>query len=117
MVSAERLLQRRQAGVVREALDGFDGCAVSLHGEHEARAHRGAFESHGARTTDAVLAADVRPGEAELVAEEVDQQESRLDRLADDAAVDCQFDVHDLLSARSMRTPVRCFKYAGDAWM
>ena len=37
-----------------------------------------AVEDHGAGAADAVLAADVRPGEAERVAEEVRQQQARL---------------------------------------
>ena len=46
-----------------EALDRVDTAAVRLQGEHEARAHRLAVEEHGARTTDTVLAAEVRSGE------------------------------------------------------
>ena len=62
-------------------LDGRDGRPVGLHGEQAAAAHGDAVEEHGARAADAVLAADVRPREAEPVAEEVGQQQPRLDRL------------------------------------
>ena len=52
--------------VAREPLDRDDLGAVDLHREEEARAHGDAVEPHRARAADAVLAADVRPGEAEL---------------------------------------------------
>ena len=47
---------------------------------------------HGARTADAVLAADVRPGEAESVPDEVGEEEARLDLLAVAPAVDGDVD-------------------------
>ena len=58
---------------------------VGLHGEQAARAHRDAVEPHRARAADAVLAADVGAGEAEAVAEEVGQEQPRLDVLDDGA--------------------------------
>src|SRR5262245_16279616 len=66
-VAPERLLQRPP----RQALDRADLGAVHLHREREAAANRAAVELDGARPADAVLAADVRPGQAERVAEEV----------------------------------------------
>ena len=42
-------------------------------------AHRLAVEQHGAGAAHAVLAADVGAGQAELVAQEVAEQEARLD--------------------------------------
>ncbi len=74
-MAAERLLQRAPL----EALDGLDLEAVGLDGEEQAAAHGDAVEPHGACAADAVLAADVRAGEAERVAQEVAQQEARLD--------------------------------------
>ena len=62
--------------------------AVGLDREQAAAAHRDAVEPHGAGAADAVLAADVRAGEAEAVAEEVGQEQARLDVLDDDLAVD-----------------------------
>ena len=68
----------RRAG---QTLDCDDLGAVDLCGEEEARAHGHSVEAHRARTADAVLAADVRPGEAEAVSEEVREEEPRLDVL------------------------------------
>ena len=53
--------------------------SVGLHREHQAGAHRLAVEEDRAGAADAVLAADVRAGQAELVAQEVAQQQARLD--------------------------------------
>ena len=78
----EGLLQRRQRRLAREGLDRLDLGAVRLDGEQAARAHRDAVEPDGAGAADAVLAADVRAGQPEAVAEEVGEQEPRLDGLA-----------------------------------
>jgi phage terminase large subunit-like protein len=53
--------------------------AVGLRGEHEAGLDRLAVEQHRAHAADALLAADVGTGQAEVVAEEVDEQPPRLD--------------------------------------
>ncbi len=50
---------------VRQPLDGVDRAAVGLHREHEAAAHDLAVDANGAGAADAVLAADVRAGEAD----------------------------------------------------
>ena len=77
------------------------------------RAHRDAVEPDGACAADAVLAADVRAGEAEAVAEEVGQEQPRLDLLDDAAAVDGDGDLGHAArsqarsSARSTSVPVR----------
>ena len=63
----------------RQALDRRHRGAVDLDGEHQARAHRLTVHQHGAGAADAVLAADVRAGEAELVAQEVAEEQARLD--------------------------------------
>ena len=76
--------------------------------QHAAR--RDAVDVDGARAAHAVLAADVRAGESEVVAEEVRQQQTRLDRIALRAAVDGDLDLdHVALSiARVVSTPVSC---------
>ena len=76
---AEGLLHRVQhlaAAVVvaRQALDGGHLVPVDLDGEHQARAHRVAVDQHRARAADAVLAADVRAGQPEVVPQRVGQQ-------------------------------------------
>ena len=54
--------------------------AVGLHREHQARAHGLAVEQHRARAAHAVLAPEVRAGEAAPLAEEVGQRQAGLDR-------------------------------------
>src|SRR5436189_1402190 len=78
---AESRLQRVELvrAARREALDGRQLSAVRLHREHQAGAHRLAVEQHGAGAAHAVLAADVGAGEPQVLAEEVAQEEPRLD--------------------------------------
>ena len=57
-------------------------------GQHDARPRRLGVEEDGARAADAVLAADVRAGEAELVPEEIAEQKPRLDAAFVPLAVD-----------------------------
>ena len=79
-MAVEGLLERVQRAVgAGEALDGPDRAAVCLDGEHEAGPHRLVVEQDGAAAAHAVLAADVRPGQAEVVPEEVGEQPARLD--------------------------------------
>src|SRR5437773_12057106 len=84
----ERLLQRMQlGGAGRHAFDRRDAPAVRLHGEHQARTHWLTVELHGARAAHAVLAPEMRPGEARVVADEVAEQQPRLDLAFDDASI------------------------------
>jgi hypothetical protein len=48
-----------------------------MHGKDEAAAHHLAIEPHGTGAADAVLAADMRSGQAEIVAQEIDQRFAR----------------------------------------
>jgi hypothetical protein len=79
VVLGERLLERVQLAVGREALDGLDRRAVGLDGEHHAALHERAVHDHRARAAVAGVAADVRAGQVEVVADEVDEQPPRLD--------------------------------------
>jgi hypothetical protein len=80
-------------GVTRsEALHGGDLPAVRLHGEEEAGPHRLTVEQHGTGAAHPVLAADVGSGEAQLVAEKVAQQETRLRQVGVMGAVDADAD-------------------------
>ena len=107
----ERLLQRVQLpSCPRQALDGAELCPVRLDGEQDARAHRLPVHLHRAGAADAVLAPDVGAGQPRLVADEVRQEEARLDSRSYTRAVD--LDRHSpvghaaLLScARSTRAP------------
>ncbi len=82
VVAPKGLLQRGQRTAGGERLDGVDAAPVGLHGEDAAATYRDAVQEDRACATDAVLAADVRPGQPQAVAEEVGQQEPRLDGLA-----------------------------------
>ena len=75
----EGALERVKPPSPREALDRRERAAVRLDREHQARAHRLAVELDGAGATHALLAADLRAGQAGLVADEVGQERARLD--------------------------------------
>ena len=63
--------------------------AVGLHREHQAGAHRRAVEQdHRAGAAYAVLAADMRAGQPQIVAQEIAQQQARLDLRSIGRAVD-----------------------------
>src|SRR5439155_18992621 len=96
----ERFLQGVQRAVRgRQALDGRDLLAGRLHGEEQARTNRAAGEKHRAGAADAVLAAHVRPGEPELVAQDVGERDPWLDRSGSPHAVDRERDVHQATAA------------------
>src|SRR5262249_3788643 len=78
-VLVEGLLQRVQLRLPRERLHRLDRGAVRLHRERQARSGGPAVEQHRAGAADSVLAADLRSVELQLVADEVGEQEPRLD--------------------------------------
>src|SRR2546422_698533 len=87
---AERGLKRMQrvARGVSEALHRLDLVAVRLDGEHEAGADRLAVQQDGAGAAHPVLTSDVRSGEAQLVAQEVGEEQPRLHRALVAHAID-----------------------------
>ena len=92
---AECVLNGRElARPGRQALDGGDGVSVGLHREHQAGAHRRAVDQHGAGAADAVLAAGMRAGQQQLVAQAVEQARARLDLDRACFSVDGQFNAH-----------------------
>ncbi len=74
----ECLLQVGNLACVRHTFDGLDARAVALHGEREAAAHRDAVEPHRAGAAHALLASDMAAGEAELLAQEIDERRAHL---------------------------------------
>src|SRR6266851_7845683 len=68
-----------QVGALLEALDRLHLAAVDLHGEVRAGLDRDAVHKHRAGATAGRVAADVRAGQAQLLAQEVDEQQSGLD--------------------------------------
>src|SRR5919197_2057209 len=82
----EGLLERMELAALRETLDRRDLAAVSLDREHGARLHRAPVEVDRAGAAERRVAADLRPGQPEVVAEEVDEHSPGLDlRLVPDA--------------------------------
>ena len=75
----EALLQRMELAVLFEAFDGHDLAAVGLHGEDRARLDGAAVHDDRAGAAVARVAPDVGAGEPQVLAEEVDQQQPRLD--------------------------------------
>src|SRR5215472_4534958 len=86
---AERGLQRK-LGItwLVQALDRVDRCSVRLHSQDRARLHGAAVEVHGARAALGRVAADMRTGDAEVVAQEVHKQLPRLNLGLPSLAVD-----------------------------
>ena len=76
---AEGFLQRREVGIVGQPFDGHDLGALGLHREHQAGAHRGAVDDDGAGAAHPVLAADMGPGQPQMVTQAVRQRQPRLD--------------------------------------
>src|SRR5512142_118579 len=76
----EALLHGVQTLCGLEALDGADGAAVRLDREDGAGLHRTSVEEDGARAAVRRVAADVRAGHAERLADEVDEEQAGLDR-------------------------------------
>src|SRR4051812_34153476 len=101
----EAFLDRMELAALLQALDGRDLAAVGLHREHGAGFDRLAVQHHGAHAAVRRVAADVRAGEAEILADEMHEQEARFDfRLAHRA-------VHrdaDLVLRHDYCPPARC---------
>ena len=68
-----------QVVAVGEALDGRDVEAVLRDGEQQAGVRAAAVDEHGARAALAVVAALLRPGEPELLAQHVEERRARVD--------------------------------------
>src|SRR3954453_11592356 len=83
---AQRRVRRGQA------LDRRYLRPVGLDREHQAGPDGGAVDEDGARAADAVLAADMRAGQPEVVAEKVRQQQPRRHARLELAAVDAHMD-------------------------
>src|SRR5262245_25860044 len=104
---------------VGETFDRFYRGAVALGGEHQAAAHDLAVDAHGAGAAYTVFAADVAPGEKQIVAQVVDQCLARVDTTLHGFAVDHQGNIDGVavhprgsiscFATRRSRTPARCF--------
>src|SRR5207253_10265450 len=100
VVLPECLLERVELAVSGQTLDGRHLGAVRLDGEHQAGANALAVHEHGAGAAHPVLAADMGPREPELVAEEVDEEPPRLERLVVGDPVHLHLDLSDVRPPR-----------------
>src|SRR5690606_29115109 len=109
-------------------LDRLDVTALDLDRQHEARAHRLAVDEHRAGAANAVLAADMGAGGADLVTQEVRQQHARF-RLADFVlTVQAELDPVQVVLAQPFHNAVSLMRsdpmrrtssrrYLAEAWM
>jgi hypothetical protein len=84
------LLQGPRIGQVFHALDSADLPAVGLHRQRQTTAHHTTINLDCASTTDAVLAAQMGAFEAEFVAQQIDQVQSRRNGAAVGLSVDVE---------------------------
>src|SRR3954471_24431928 len=91
----ESLLHGVQAAVVLEAFDRGDLVALGGRRQHRARLRRLAVPQPHARPAVGGVVAPMRPGQPELVAQEVDEQQPRLDVAGVLLAVDGDRYAHD----------------------
>ena len=103
VVIAEGLLQIRQLLAVGEPFHGAYLGAVGLNAEDQAGAHRSVVQDHRAGAADAVLAAQVGAGVAQVVAEHIGQGPAGLDDQVVIAAVNPQRDRVHIFQATSRR--------------
>src|SRR5262249_48190942 len=101
---AKRILQGMELAIgPRDALDGEDLGALRLRGKYRAGFDRLAVEVDGTGAAMRRIAADVRPGEIELLAEDVDAPHTGLDQSFARLAVP----LHRTLKLGHERLPVR----------
>src|SRR5215831_5523327 len=99
VVLMKSLLHRVELVAIGEALNRPQLRAIGLHREHQARPHRLAVEKDRAGAADPVLAADMRAGQPQFLANEIDEQLARLAPPLAHLAVDGQANVNRLRHA------------------
>ena len=87
MMIAESFLHRVQGIAVGKTFDGRDRSALGLQRQHVAGLHRVAVHMHGAGAALRGVAADMRAGEAQCFAQEMNEQGTPLDLGRDGLAV------------------------------
>src|SRR5262245_8906573 len=94
MAFPEAFLQRVQLALLSKPFDGGDFSAVGLYSQNGAGFDGLAVHHRRAGAADGCLAADVSPGQSRQVANEMNQQQSRLDIGFVFPAVDGYIDLH-----------------------
>ena len=102
----ERRLDGRELLAAREPFDGSDGPPDRVESEHGAGRHRLLAEHHRAGAARAPVAADLRAGEPQLVAQHAGERRARFDAEAAALAVDVQIDF-DRAGPQLLRLPWR----------
>jgi hypothetical protein len=92
VVLVERLLDWMEIAVVGKPFDRGHLKPVRLNPEHGAGLHRLAVHEHGAGAARGRVAADIRPGQSETVAQHVDEELTRLQVELVASAVDSKRD-------------------------
>jgi hypothetical protein len=90
----EAALHRVELAVLLQPLDGLDVVPAGHRGEHRAGLDRLAVHPDDAHAAVARVAAPVGAGEAEVVAQEVDEQQPALDLPGHGVAVDGHRHLH-----------------------
>ena len=75
----ERLLKPVELAVRGKRFDRDHFLPLALHREHQARPGTRAADQYRARAAHSMLAADVRAGEVQLVAQEIGERQARFD--------------------------------------
>src|SRR5215470_20343126 len=103
MMLAEARLQGRETLILREPFDGDDLTALRLHRQHQAAAHGLAVEEHSAGAANSMLAADMRAGEPQLMAQAIGERQARFDCNLDLTPIDPEANLHAFCSAAILR--------------
>src|SRR5262245_29436305 len=122
MMLAKARLQGRETFILREPLDGDNFAALRLHCQQQTAAHGLAVEEHRAGTANPMLAADMRAGQPQLMAQAIGERQARLDRKLDLTTIDLEANLHGVCSAailrgRSTWVPASALRYPPLAWM
>jgi hypothetical protein len=96
VVLDEGRLQRMERAVVLQPLDGGDALAALHRGERHAGEDAAPIHVHRAGAALAAIAALLRPGQHQLLAQGIEQRRARLDRNGERLAVDLQSHGHAL---------------------
>src|SRR5580765_4716709 len=84
----ERVLERGEHAHLGETLDGADGAAARLHGQHEAARHGLAVDVDGAGSAVAGAAAFLGSGQVQVLAQRIEQRLVGLDEHLDRLVID-----------------------------